>query len=177
MSRAVQPVKKLTDAQRRLAEDNIRLVYKYMHRNQLDPDDWLDILLVDYVRAMPQFDPDKGAFSTFAFTVLQNSHYIELRRRRRQIDCDSLETPFSQHDGSELFLKDTVADTSRVADETVFSFYLNEVLTQEELWLLDQILSDVSQKDIAEKLAVRQPQVSRKLNAIRKKLIKCDCFC
>lgn len=60
---------KLTDEQRKLAEDNHKLIEKYLydHRATMAYDDWYDVLAVGLCKAARAYNPERGAFSTLAY--------------------------------------------------------------------------------------------------------------
>lgn len=75
---------KMTDEQRKIAEDNIKLVYKYLYDNGLNEDEWLDILLEYYCYAVCAWDSNRGALSTLVRKALDNGKYKYIRSQKRK---------------------------------------------------------------------------------------------
>lgn len=65
---------KMNNEQRKFAEDNIKLVYKYAYKHNLDPnqdEDLIGDLLEEYCKAICRFDRNKdNKFSTFLYVLL-----------------------------------------------------------------------------------------------------------
>lgn len=76
---------KMNDEQRKIAEDNIKLVYKYMWDNNLNEDEWLDILLEYYCYAICAWDSNRGTLSTLIRKALDNGKYKYIRSQRRKL--------------------------------------------------------------------------------------------
>lgn len=65
---------RMNNEQRKFAEDNIKLVYKYAYKHNLDPNQDEDLicdLLEEYCKAICRFNRDKNnKFSTFLYVLL-----------------------------------------------------------------------------------------------------------
>lgn len=73
---------KLSETQKRLAEDNHNLIYTYIYNKKLDIDEWYDILAIGFCKAVATYDPNKGySLSTYAYRCMDNSYKHELRMR------------------------------------------------------------------------------------------------
>ena len=55
---------KLTAKESVLVEENHNLIYWYIHKRNLNVDDYYD-LLANYVRVHKKYDPARGQFSTY----------------------------------------------------------------------------------------------------------------
>ena len=75
---------KMTDEQRKIAEDNIKLVYKYLYENQLDENEWLDVLFEYYCYAVCSWDESRGALSTLVRKALDNGRMNYARAQKRK---------------------------------------------------------------------------------------------
>lgn len=64
--------RKLNDEQRKIVEDNINLVYKFIIKHNLDRDEYLDVMFEAFCIAVIYHNPSKGALSTYAFKVMEN---------------------------------------------------------------------------------------------------------
>lgn len=168
---------KLTEEQQKLAEKNIKLVHMYMSRNNLDYDEWFDIILVGYTRAMAYYDPARGEVSTLAYTAMRNAHNMELRKRMNRINTVSLNSAFLENStGDELCLDDIISDSRYTSEDSLFDYYLQQVLSSTEYEFIGHVINGMGQVALAKMLGLSQAQVSRILNKIRKKLKDNDCM-
>ena len=67
---------KMTDEQRKFAEDNIKLVYYYMSKENVDKEEYESMLMETYCRAILKYDENKGAFVNLLYRMFDN----EIRR-------------------------------------------------------------------------------------------------
>ena len=72
---------KMSDDQKKLAEDNIKLVYYYLYNNNLSMDEYSDILMIELCKAAMSYDPELGSFITFAFSCFRNRLLVEFKHR------------------------------------------------------------------------------------------------
>lgn len=72
---------KMSDNQKKLAEDNIKLVYYYLYNNNLSMDEYSDILMIELCKAAMSYDPELGSFITFAFSCFRNRLLVEFKHR------------------------------------------------------------------------------------------------
>ena len=157
---------KLTDAQRQIAEDNHSLIYGFLRKNHLDVDEWYGIIAIGYLKAVLQWDPDRGKLSTFAFLTMKNSYLQEINRRnrlKRKESCISIHSPICDGDAE---LGDLLPDPYDLADQCVSRVDLEaalQKLTSDQRRILSMALEDVYQSDIAIVMGISQPAISRTL--------------
>ena len=64
--------------------DNHNLIYKFIHKHNLDLEDNYDLLAIALIKAFDTYEANKNIkFSTYAFKVMRNKYLNELRKRRR----------------------------------------------------------------------------------------------
>lgn len=68
----------MTDDERKLVEDNIKLIYKYCWDNKLDCDEWFGILSLELCKRVHSYN-NKYKFSTFAYTVFKTAVFNTYR--------------------------------------------------------------------------------------------------
>ena len=124
----------MTEEQKKLAEDNINLVYSFIYKNNIPRDD-IDEYFVYYCEAIILYDPNISAISTFIWLYLKNKY---LRYRKQQIesvlldeettidyfnkaDSFSMEESFSFKEELKEFL-DTIREKKK---KIIFLLYLN----------------------------------------------------
>lgn len=164
---------RLTDEQRRIAEDNHNLIYGFLNKNHLDYEEWYDIIAMGYLNAVLKFDPARGSLSTLAYKVMQNQYKMELLRRNRSKhkgNCISLYTPIGD-EGMEL--KDTIADPINLEDQCVARINLDADLRRlkdRQRLMLKMVLDGFSQVEIGQTLQVCKQAVNRTIRGIGRKL-------
>lgn len=98
---------RLTNEQRKFAEENIALVYHYIHKNNIDEqreEDLVGEFLLEYCKAILKFDPSKGNFSTFLYKTLDNKWakvYTYRRSKCRYTDEPPLSLNVPQHESED----------------------------------------------------------------------------
>lgn len=86
----VKPDSKMTDTEKKYAEDHITIVYKYLYQNSLDIDEWFDIVIFGYLRAVMRYHREEKlkqyAFATIVWRamsadILNHKRYISRRKQ------------------------------------------------------------------------------------------------
>ena len=70
---------KLNNEQRKLVEDNHKLIYFFASKNNIDVDEYYDILALALCQAAYHYDKTKGAFSTIAMKIMELKMLNEYR--------------------------------------------------------------------------------------------------
>lgn len=105
---------KLTEEQAEVVEKNHSLIYWYAKLTHLNLDEWYDLLAIELCYSVMQYDPAKGALSSFFKLKADGMVYKEWRKSQTQKRChgeteyydsvisgeDSLETSFFEHYGT-----------------------------------------------------------------------------
>lgn len=166
--------KPLTDEQRKLVEDNIRLAYEFVHRKGFaycyEFEDAVQIALLGLIYAAMTFKESKSKFSTYAFLAMQSQFNMEYRKIKRQKESGiinvSLSEPITENE--ELSVEDTVVEYQDSIEnvETVIAIKnAYEKLNDKEKQVINMIFyakeKEANQKNVAKKLGVSQPFVSR----------------
>ena len=75
---------KMNEDQKKLAEDNIKLVYYFLYNHCLSIDEFSDILMIELCKAAMYYDPElgPGSFSTFAYKCFINRIRNEFKSRK-----------------------------------------------------------------------------------------------
>lgn len=175
--------KPLTDEQRKLVEDNIRLAYEFVHRKGFTYDyefeDAVQIALLGLIHAAMTFKESKSKFSTYAFLAMQSQFNMEYRRIKRQKESGiiniSLSEPIIKNE--ELYVEDIIVERQDSIEniETMIAIKnIYEKLNDKEKQVIDMVFyakeKEASQKNIAKKLGVSQSFVSRTLKKFREYL-------
>lgn len=178
------PIRNLTAKEEQKVLENQRLVHyilKKYHFNPSDYDDFFQIGMIGLVKAVITFDENrKFAFATYASKVIHNELRMYFKRNKKTLKNMSINTVLNQHfNGEVTTLEDVLVDEKSTGFEEniekaqlityCISIILNYFSNRDAIILLYAI-ADVSQHDIAKKVGLSQPQISRKIKQMRKKL-------
>lgn len=133
----------LTAEQQQFADDRHGLVYAFLNKNRLNPDDFYDIVIFGYLRAVRKYfnEPElsqKYAFSTIAWYAMRSNlynHYRSESRLKRKAFTISLESPV--YGGGEVV---SLQETVSVPDTLMLDF-------ETELHMLE-LASRVSEREM-----------------------------
>lgn len=165
----------LSEEQQKLVEDNMNLVFYYLHKKNI-PMDLCDVGFISLCKAAKAYNKDsKFKFATFALKVIKNDYAMLIRNQEKvkfeQTQVSLHQVIYSSSD-EDIYLIDTISSESKIDKDLI----LDELITNLRdymgtLPLRDQIiisdyLADITQRETANKLNVSQAQVSR----LRKKL-------
>ena len=166
----------LSEEQKKLVEDNINLVFYYLHKKHISMD-LCDVGYISLCKAARSYKPNKGwAFTTYAMKVMAND-YMMLNRNMNKVKFEqsilSLDTPISSDSEKDLYLIDTVRSNFSIEKELFMKdLYdnLNEFMSKlsyRQEVILQDFFNDVTQNETAAKIGYSQAQVSR----VRKNLL------
>ena len=103
-----------TKEEQQFAEENHDLVYAFLNEKKLSEDEYYDVVVFGYLRAVQEFceisKHRKYRFSTFAWKRMQevmNDHYKYLYRAKRNAVVISLDEPLDGNEG--LRLEDVIS--------------------------------------------------------------------
>ena len=88
-------VNNITEEQKKLAEENHNLIYRFLSKYNLSIDDYYDIAAIGLCKAAMTFDKSKSKFSTYAFKCMYMIMLHEKRKEKmvRVIPKDKLSVP------------------------------------------------------------------------------------
>lgn len=173
---------RLTDEQRRLAEENMPLVGYVIARcigfrpAPQDMEDYHQIGMVGLCKAASRYDAGRGDFATLAVPCIRNEIWMNERKRKSRNVCKtiSLQAPVvNSKTGESGTIEDFVADKDDVEsifDALEWMAYIRR-LPERERAIMHMRLTGMGQAEIAKKLRISQSYVSRVLSRIR---AKCD---
>lgn len=168
----------LTEEQREFATDNHNLIYSFLHKMNLDIDDWYDIVAIGYVNAVYAYNPGKAKFSSYVFECMRNTVRVEKRNfnaKKRQVFMISLDEPCKESE-VELDLREVIPDRRNYYQDTELSIDLQDSIIRklssrqkEVIWMA---MDGLKQKEIADRLGVKQGTISRDMQMIKKLILK-----
>lgn len=164
----------MTDEQRKLAEDNIKLVYQIIskyYRSYLGDEDIVQCGMIGLCQAATSWDKSKGAFATLAGTCICNQIKEEFRKRQKRIDAISLDTPVGDEDSTlEDFIESDEEFDLDITDVTTDRFL--DKLTKKERMVCDLKLQGYSIREIAKTMGVSHNTIHWYLKMIRRKYLE-----
>lgn len=162
----------MTAQQEQFALDNIKLVYSFVHKYQLEPqEEWIDRLTVKYIELIYKFDASKNiSLSTYLFKCFHNEVLQEYRKHRPSVD--SLDRFIGTTDT--LKLHDVVANPidpiQQVDDVVLINQVLEYIQAQYPKYynvFVDSVIHDYKQIELQSKYKYSQAHISRIISKIK----------
>lgn len=167
-----------TTSRQRLIEGNMRLALyvSKQFENALESEELVAISMVGLVKAANAFEPNKGIkFNTFASVVIKNEILMAIRKNRKTWRDISLYSSMGVDDkGNEYEIWEVLGDPKpekqvEAIENEDFIRIISEGLDDRERYVIAQWVDGVRQKNIADRLGITQPRVSRIMKrALRK---------
>lgn len=162
------------EERKKLGDDNTNLIYSFLNDKKYSIEEYYDIAAIGYCKAVNNYNPDKGCFSTFAYLCMQSQMLIEFRNQKKIIQCTSLDEPICSDDENKitlLHMLESPCSTDEIflktfgyssAKELIKSMCEKGVITNKESDCLIAILvNGRKQKEYAKSKKLSQPQISR----------------
>ena len=172
MDKEKQP---LTDDQRKLAEDNHNLIYKFARKNNVSLDEYYDLLAIGLCNAARTYDKNKGAFSTVAYRCMKNelSSYWRSINKKTSVPEEvifSYDAPIRRDDCDGDSFKDSIPDY-KAYNDMIDGVYINELtdmFDNREKKILKYAMSKLSHQEIADKINCSRASVTYYFKRMRK---------
>lgn len=150
----------------------VGIVLKSLNLNPID-EDLFQIGMIGLVKTVNTFSPDKGVkFTAYAAPIIRNEILMTLRKKRI-IPTFSLDEEYRLDNGGTIPRGNMIASEDRFEELSDSKFDLDAFLRElpereKEIVMLS--MDDIGQVEIAQRMGISQPQVSRILKGIRKKI-------
>ena len=151
---------------------NQRIAYKvakpYYINNKEDFEDIKQVALLGLWKAVLTYNKTY-AFSTYAYRVIANEINYYLRKNRKHNSTISIYTEI----GNEITIADTLLDSIDYIEQLEAVESINngiKKLQGKEKAIFEMMLEGKTQQNIAKKMQVSQPQISRIAKKIKEKL-------
>ena len=160
---------KLTKEQQKLVEENHNLIYSFCYKYNLDIEEWYDIFAIALCEAIKKWDNTRSNLSTFVYVKFKTTMLMEYRnskalKRGREFTNISID-----NETFTLEIEDTKNIENNVVDKIVSQEKIKTLKHSDQKLLLMR-LKGYNQKEIAEKMGVSQPSISRRFKHIEKRL-------
>lgn len=168
----------LTEEQRRFAEQNHALVYKFLHQHGLSVDEYYDIVVFGFLLAVQRYLTDASlapyAFSTVAWSAMESALRNHHRTARRRLH---LHTGGCRHGRYRLCRRELPSESEWMSqlETTLLLHTLATLVTAQQMKVLQLRAQGVSVRSIAAQLKTNVPQINELLEDVRNILHKlCD---
>lgn len=154
----------------KLAEDNHKLIFYFLHRFKLDVDEFYGDAAIGLCKAAMEYDESLGySFSSLAYKCMFNEVGYELRRRKRfksNVSTVSYES-LACGEGN-IRIEDVLTDgyiAGDIAESSAFVMWFIGQLSERDLEILYWKLQGKTMREIAESIGFSRQTV---LNSIKK---------
>ncbi len=190
MSKETKQLRNLTEEERMMVEDNIRLVNFVIHtdfdvhEDSSEYDDMVSIGNFGLIKATQKFNKELNIeFATFAIKCIKNEinmNYYRKRKRKKELINMGKHMEDTIADGNNQTLQDIIEDPKANFVEKIFKqqetiesleIVLNCLTPRDTIILCNTIAKKV-QKEIAEIIGVTQSHVSRRVKKIHSEVQK-----
>ena len=162
-----------TKEEQQFAEENHDLVYAFLNEKKLSEDEYYDVVVFGYLRAVQEFCETskhrKYKFSTFAWTRMQevmNDHYKYLFRAKRNAIVISLDEPIGED--TALRLEDVISYDDCLA-ELKTELLMHELavhLPEREMRIINMKIRGAKLQEIAKAEKLNFKQIGKILDNI-----------
>lgn len=176
--------------QQNMVQENHHLIYSVLHATIFKSealDDYYGDAAFGLCKAAESYDESKGAFSTYAYHLIQNEIRREVRRERRRTNdymlrsLDYLDNndPPDEHDYC-LEIEEScdfwwLSEQDEKKQKKLMLEYIIEktegIISQREREMLKMLIDRKTQTEIGEALQITQSQVSRNVKKLKTKVI------
>jgi len=166
----------LTAEQKKLVEDNYRLIYKYagVHRLDITDGNIYDALVDGLCTTAINYNPEYGAFSTLAFINMRNvlgRNYRDSNAQKRTCDVLSLDYTYSDNDTDDEGLYDCMSNNDILPDDLCcIRNLIKELFDNRQQQIIICLYKGITYREIADKFDISYPRVGQIVSSIRKKL-------
>lgn len=156
----------LTDAQRKLVEDNHNLIYAFIRKKGLRDEDWYDVFALVLCRVAQIYDPARGTLATLFYCLAEYKYRNTVRDEIRMMGRVKLRFEMTPE-----FAESWGYDEPGF-EEAEVDAYLDELrkkLSPSEKRILELLMGGEMQADVARELGVTPQNISQAMKQIRKK--------
>ncbi len=169
----------LTPEQKTFATDNHGLVYKFLNENQLPEDEFYDVVIFGYLRAVRRFfvetNLQKYSFSTIAWNCMRvdlfNYNKMHFRKKR---NAETISIHLIPHENT-LPIEETLAKPDELMLQLETELLLHDLagcISRQQMDMIRLKTSGYSIRDIAHIQKIPMKRVKEALEEVRQILIK-----
>lgn len=169
----------LTPEQKTFATDNHGLVYKFLNENQLPEEEFYDVVIFGYLRAVRRFfvetNLQKYSFSTIAWNCMRvdlfNYNKMHFRKKR---NAETISIHLIPHENT-LPIEETLAKPDELMLQLETELLLHDLagcISRQQMDMIRLKTSGYSIRDIAHIQKIPMKRVKEALEEVRQILIK-----
>ena len=169
----------LTTEQQLLVEENHNLIYDFANKRNLIIDEYYDILAIGLCKAAPNYDINKGKFSTLAYQCMENElkvHWRHLQSKKVIPEDKIISYNTFRKVGENESLKESFIDSfvgtyslDDVIIDNMFCNFFMSLLNDKEKIVINYIINGMTSNEIAIKLQCTVRNIYSIKRRIRKK--------
>lgn len=144
----------MEDVYEKLLEENYKLVYSYLHCENLDITEWESIISYSLWKAIKSHDSSKGMLSTLFYKIASN----DVKSKLRSMKFDYLDEAVDS------------VDYAHIGEPDHHLLLEMESAAGEYGWLVPYAVLGYTQKEIAELIGCDRSTISMKLHKMREKI-------
>lgn len=168
-------IMKLTAEQRKLVEDNHKLIYGYMAKYRLNQEQWYSICAIGLCKAAYAYD-GSCSFSTFAYKCMFNEVSHEMRDNKKTYRIDnrtiSLYSTFKTSINEEAPIEEIIASEAKNEDYAVDMEWARWFLEHASTIMLKIIYSKLSKcktcQQVADDAGVSREAINKQMRSLQK---------
>ena len=167
---------RMTDEQRKMAEQNHNLIYGFLNNNNLDEEEYYGMAAIGLCKAVMSYDHKRGKLSTLANKCMKNEviRYIKHINGKTKIPSKNI---FSydillNEDDNESYIDimlESDFNTHEIVDRSISIANFSKELTDRERFIVKCFESGLNQSDIARDLNVTPQAIYKSVKKIRSK--------
>ena len=153
-------MKRLTEEEAKMVEDNEKLIYWYAHLKNLDLDEWYGLLAIELCKTVRKYNPTRGGLANYYKLRSDIMVYRQLQQKFRNGEVEEYDVDETQHG--------EISDLYEAVDvDTVFHAKLGELSSDLHRDVILLKAEGYTQKEIAELLDLTQGGVSWIIKKVR----------
>lgn len=167
---------RMTDEQRKLVEENHNLIYGFLNKEELEDDDYYDIVAIGLCKAAMNYNEKKGKFSTFAYKCMNTEVkiYYKYLNKKTLIPNNLV---YSYDVSATDDVKETVINSLLKDDKNNINYSIESVTFEEflitlkdkEKIVVEYLKEGLTQQEIAKKVNRSQQAISLSIKNIKEK--------
>ena len=165
-----QQIRPLTPIERRYATDNYYLINTFLKRSRLNPEEYFDVVVFDFLRSVQAYLNDEDLQKNFCFEAvsymyMRRAVYKHLREQKTQKRCSRFGADISFDEMEDHVGKS--ADNISLLEYAELMEQIRDILTEEQRKIFRDKLNGYTLKEIAENIGINPKRVYRQFGKIK----------
>lgn len=168
----------MTREQQDFAASNHSLVFKFLNKKHLGEDEYYDIVIFGYLRAVQKYfqrsELHRYKFATIAWSAMEtdvSNYYNYKKRPMRKAVCHSLDEVISGTDDLLLNAVISVSDNSiESVEDNLLWMEVASVITKKQMDILRMKVAGMSEREIAKEYQISRDSIKTLFDTIRERV-------